>query len=72
LADTEDKLREANFQRQQLQKKAVFLDELNRDLQEASEHNKKLEGQLRRISEMEAMLSRTVQDKNDPGRTGAG
>lgn len=70
LADTEDKLREANFQRQQLQKKTVFLEELNKDLQEASEHSKKLEGQLRRISEMEAMLSRAMHEKNDPGRSG--
>jgi DNA repair exonuclease SbcCD ATPase subunit len=65
LSDTEDKLREANFQRQQLQKKTIFLEELNRDLQGMSEHNKKLESQLKRISEMEAMLSRTVPEKKD-------
>ena len=72
LSDTEDKLREANFQRQQLQKKTVFLEELNRDLQEVSEHNKKLESQLRRISEMEAMLSKAMPERrdyqNDPGQ----
>jgi hypothetical protein len=65
LSDTEDKLREANFQRQQLQKKTSFLEELNRDLQEVSEHNKKLESQLRRISEMESLLSRPVPEKRD-------
>jgi hypothetical protein len=59
LSDTEDKLREANFQRQQLQKKVAFIEELNRDLQEVSEHHKKLESQLRRISDMESLLSRT-------------
>jgi DNA repair exonuclease SbcCD ATPase subunit len=58
LADTEDKLREANFQRQQLQKKTSFLEDLNRDLQEVSEHHKKLESQLRRISEMESLISK--------------
>ena len=63
LADTEDKLRESNFQRQQLQKKISFLEELNRDLQQISEHNKKLENQLRRMSEIEVMLAR-VQGKN--------
>ena len=63
LSDTEDKLREANFQRQQLQKKTVFLEELNRDLQEVSEHNKKLESQLRRISEMESLLSRSAPER---------
>jgi DNA repair exonuclease SbcCD ATPase subunit len=59
LSDTEDKLREANFQRQQLQKKVSFIEELNRDLQEVSEHHKKLESQLRRISDMESLLSKT-------------
>jgi chromosome segregation ATPase len=59
LADTEDKLKEATFQRQQYQKKMLFLEELNRDLQEATEQHKKMESQLRRISEMESILSRT-------------
>ncbi len=63
LADTEDKLREANFQRQQFQKRAAFLEELNNDLQQVSEHNKKLEGQLRRISEMETLLAKATQGK---------
>lgn len=62
LSDTEDKLRESNFQRQQLQKKVLFLEELNRDLQEVSEHHKKLESQLRRISDMESLLT-----KSSPG-----
>ena len=61
LSDTEDKLREANFQRLQFQKKISFLEELNNDLQQVSEHNKKLDGQLRRISEMEALLSKATQ-----------
>lgn len=62
LADTEEKLRESNFQRNQLLKKITFLEELNRDLQQISEHNKKLENQLRRMSEIEVMLAR-VQGK---------
>jgi hypothetical protein len=65
LSDTEDKLREANFQRQQLQKKVSFMEELNSDLQQVSEHNKKLESQLRRISEMESLLAKATQEKND-------
>jgi hypothetical protein len=64
LSDTEDKLKESNFQRQQLQKKVSFLDELNNDLQQVSEHNKKLESQLNRISEMETLLSKSTQEKN--------
>ena len=67
LADTEEKLRESNFQRQQLQKKIAFLEELNRDLQQLSEHNKKLENQLRRMSEIEVMLARVQGKTPDVG-----
>jgi chromosome segregation ATPase len=56
LADSEDKLRESNFQRQQLIKKVGFLEELNKDLQQLAEHNKKLENQLRRLGELENLL----------------
>jgi len=58
LSDTEEKLKEANFQRQQFQKRTAFLEELNHDLQEISEHNKKIESQLRRVSDMESLLAR--------------
>ena len=63
LADSDEKLRDANFHKQQLSKKVVFLEELANDLQQMSGHHKKLEGQLRRISEIESLLSRTAQDK---------
>ena len=63
LADSDEKLRDANFQKQQLTKKVLFLEELANDLQQLSGHHKKLEGQLRRISEIESLLSRTAQDK---------
>jgi DNA repair exonuclease SbcCD ATPase subunit len=65
LADTEEKLKEANFQRLQFQKRTVFLEELNHDLQEISEHNKKIEGQLRRVSDMEALLAKVTGTSND-------
>jgi hypothetical protein len=64
LADTEDKLRESNFQRQQLLKKVSYLEELNTDLQQIAEHNKKLDIQLKRISEIETLLARLSDDKN--------
>ena len=67
LADTEDKLRESNFQRQQLQKKNSFLEELNQDLQQINEQNKKLGGQLKRISEIEALLARVAAKKDEEG-----
>jgi len=58
LSDTEEKLKEANFQRLQYQKRSVFLEELNHDLQEIAEHNKKIESQLRRVTDMENLLAR--------------
>lgn len=60
LADTEEKLRDASFQRQQLTRKVQFLEELNGDLQQLSGHQKKLEAQLRRIGEIESILTRTA------------
>lgn len=65
LADAEDKLRESNFQRQQLMKKVGFLEELNNDLQQVAEHNKKLENQLRRIGEIESLLAKVSGQKAD-------
>jgi hypothetical protein len=64
LADTEDKLREANFQRLQLQKRVTYLEELNNDFQVVSDANKKLEGQLRRIGELESLLN-VVEEERD-------
>jgi chromosome segregation ATPase len=58
FADTEDKLRESNFQRQQYARKIGFLEELNQDLQQLSGHHKKLESQMMRIGEIETMLNR--------------
>jgi hypothetical protein len=65
LADTEEKLKEANFQRLQFQKRSAFLEELNHDLQEISEHNKKIESQLRRVSDMETLLAKVSGPGND-------
>ncbi len=57
LSETEDKLKEANFQRQQLQKRVAYLEELNNDMQVVAEANKKLESQLKRVAELESMLN---------------
>ncbi len=62
--DVEDKLRESNFQRQQLQKRMAYLEELNSDLQVVSDTNKKLESQLRRVGELESMLN-VVSEERD-------
>lgn len=72
LADTEEKLREANFQRQQLQKKNSFLEDLNHDMQQINEQNKKLENQLKRMSEIELMLSHLSSKKPEESEGSAG
>jgi DNA repair exonuclease SbcCD ATPase subunit len=57
LTDTEDKLKEASAQKQQLQKRVMHLEELNNDLQLVADANKKLETQMKRIGELESMLN---------------
>ena len=64
LIEIEEKLREANFQRQQLQKRVAYLEELNNDLQVVSDANKKLEVQLKRIGELESMLNMAAEEKD--------
>ncbi len=60
----EDKLSEANLQRQQLQKKVQFLQDLNADMQSLSDTNKKLQTELRRIGELESMLSMMARERD--------
>jgi chromosome segregation ATPase len=64
LERTSDKLSEANMQKQQLQKKVSYLEELNNDLQQMTAANKKLEGQIKRLGELESMLN-IVSDERD-------
>ena len=64
LEETEEKLKEANFQRQQLQKRVSYLEELNSDLQVVSDANKKLEVQLKRIGELESMLNMAAEERD--------
>ena len=66
LGDTEEKLKEANFQRLQYQKRSAFLEELNHDLQEIAEHNKKIESQLRRVTDMENLLAKITGTSGTP------
>lgn len=65
LGETEEKLAEANFQRQQLQKKVVFLEELTADLQTMLESNKNLEEQIRRVGELESMLNVVSEERDE-------
>jgi chromosome segregation ATPase len=67
----QDKLAEANLQRQQLQKKVLFLQDLNTDLQTVSDTNKKLQSELRRIGELESMLTMIAEERDYLLRKGA-
>lgn len=64
LNTLEDKLAEANLQRTQLHKKIQFLQDLNADLQSVSDTNKKLQTELRRIAELESMLTMIAEERD--------
>lgn len=68
--EMEDRLREATFQKQQLQKRSAYLEELNTDLQVVSDANKKLEAQLRRVGELESMLNVVSEERDHLIRKG--
>jgi chromosome segregation ATPase len=65
ITDLDQRLREAIFQRQQLQKRVSYLEELNNDMQVVSEANKKLEGQIKRIGELESMLNVVAEERDE-------
>jgi DNA repair exonuclease SbcCD ATPase subunit len=68
LEEVEDHLREANFQRQQLQKRVAYLEELNNDMQAVAEANKKLESQLKRVGELESKLNMVAEERDELAR----
>jgi hypothetical protein len=47
-----------------LQKKVAYLEELNNDLHQMSEANKKLEGQIRRLGELESRLNLVSEERD--------
>lgn len=65
LNSLDDQVRDANFQRVQLQKKVAYLEELNLDLQVVSDANKKLEGQIKRIGELESKLNMVSEERDN-------
>jgi chromosome segregation ATPase len=64
LHEAQDKLKEANFQRQQLQKRESYLEDLNADMQEMADANKKLETQIKRIGELESMINMMAEERD--------
>ncbi len=70
--DVEEQLREVTLQRQQLQKRVNYLEELNNDLQDVSDANKRLEGQIKRIGELESMLNMVSEERDQLMRSRQG
>jgi len=66
--ETDNKLREAILQRQQLQKRVAYLEELNNDLQAVADANKKLEHQLKRLGELESILNVVSTERDELAR----
>lgn len=64
LNETEDKLSEANLQRQQLMRKVQFMEEVNSDMKQMSETNRKLKSELHRVAELESMLHLMTEERN--------
>lgn len=62
---TEEQLQEVSLQRQQLFKKVKLLEGLNSDFHSVSETNKKLQTELRRISELESRLNMITEERNN-------
>ncbi len=65
LCETEDKLQEANLQRQQLFKKVKVLEEMNADFQAISDAHQKMKTELRRIGELESMLNMMTIERDE-------
>jgi predicted nuclease with TOPRIM domain len=65
LIEAEGELKEANFHWQQLQKKVSYLEELNNDMQAVADAHKKLEGQLKRMGELESMLNVVAEERDE-------
>lgn len=64
LAITEHKLSEVNFERQQMQKKIAYLEEVNNDIQIIGQDNQHLTEQIKRIGQLESMLQVVSQERD--------
>lgn len=64
LSLTEEKLAEANAQRQQLMKRTKYLQDAQIESQSVSESQSKLQKELRRIGELESMLNLMAEERD--------
>jgi chromosome segregation ATPase len=64
IAHLKEKFADTNTQRQQLQKRVQCLENMNGDLQHINETNQKMKMELRRIAELESMLSLVSEERD--------
>lgn len=62
------RFQEANQQKQQLQKRLAYLEDLNADLNAMTEANKKLEQQLKKVGELESRLNMVSEERDELAR----
>ncbi len=72
LTQSEDKLRESEFQRQQLQKNLAYLEGVTSEMDSVTDANKRLEAQIKRIGELESMLNVMAEEREQMIRRHAG
>lgn len=65
LNEIEDKFKDAEYQRLQLQKKVAFLENLNADMQSIADAHKKLETQIKKMGELESKLNIVSEERDN-------
>jgi chromosome segregation ATPase len=65
LNEMEDKFKDAEYQRLQLQKKVAFLENLNADMQSIADAHKKLETQIKKMGELESKLNIVSEERDN-------
>lgn len=64
LTEAQEKLADAEFQRQLLQRKVAFLENLNTDMDAIADSHKKLEAQIKKMGELESRLSLISEERD--------
>jgi chromosome segregation ATPase len=64
LTEAQEKLSDTEFQRQLLQRKVAFLENLNTDMDAIADSHKKLEAQIKKMGELESKLSLVSEERD--------
>lgn len=64
FTELQERLSEANLQRQQLAKKVQLLESINADMQSMAESNRKLKTEIARVAELESMLQMISEERH--------